>query len=135
MNISPEVRNQIMIQAHGAMALYAAFVGVVDPLSGMFEQQILPNVPVYSEANKKSGVAVNLGCGNGWYLRQMAKRLPQLCGVGLDGFAENITQATQLARQEGLGDRLTFQVGDIHPERRRKWVKKSGEFSSLRKDH
>jgi hypothetical protein len=32
MNISPEVRNQIMVQAHGAMALYAAFVGVANPL-------------------------------------------------------------------------------------------------------
>lgn len=82
--------------------------------SGMFEQQILPNVPVYRETNEKSGVAVDLGCGNGWYLRKMAHRFPQLRGVGLDGFAENITQATQLAQQEGLGDRLTFLVGDIH---------------------
>ena len=63
-------------------------------------QQILPNVPVFSEANQKGGVAVDLGCGNGWYLRKMAKRFPQLRGVGLDGFAENITQATQLAQQE-----------------------------------
>jgi SAM-dependent methyltransferase len=82
--------------------------------SGMFEQQILPNVPGYSEANQKGGMAVDLGCGNGWYLRTMAKRFPQLRGVGLDGFAENITQATQLTEQEGLGDRLTFQVGNIH---------------------
>jgi SAM-dependent methyltransferase len=82
--------------------------------SGMFEQQILPHVAVYSEANQKGGVAVDLGCGNGWYLRTMAKRFPQLRGVGLDGFAENITQATELARQEGLGERLAFQAGDIH---------------------
>jgi SAM-dependent methyltransferase len=82
--------------------------------SSMFEQQILPNVPVYQDTDEKGGVAVDLGCGNGWYLRKMAHRFPQLRGVGLDGFAENITHATQLAQQEGLGDRLTFTAGDIH---------------------
>ena len=80
----------------------------------MFAQQILPKVPVYRHANEKGGVAVDLGCGNGWCLRKMAHRFPQLHSVGWDGFAENITQATQLARQEGLGDRLTFLAGDIH---------------------
>lgn len=82
--------------------------------SEMFEQQILPSVPAYQDTNTKGGVAVDLGCGNGWYLRKMAKRFPQLRGVGLDGFTENITQATQLTQQEGLGDRLTFKAGDIH---------------------
>lgn len=81
---------------------------------GMFEQQILPNVPVYKDTDQKSGLAVDLGCGNGWYLRKMARRFPQLRGLGLDGFAENINQATQLAQDEGLGDRLTFEAGDIH---------------------
>jgi SAM-dependent methyltransferase len=227
MSVSPELRNQIMAQAQGAMALYAAFIGVANPLfatlakiekstpaelarqtgldpgyvsrwcdaafafgyleetdsqlkitdlgraflpetagtvmpfavfpmlaahmseraatfmktgerpgekvlaeresilplfglmlettfSSMFEQQILPNVPVYSETNEKEGVAVDLGCGNGWYLRKMASRFPQLRGVGLDGFEENIAQAIRLARQEGFGDRLTFKAGDIH---------------------
>lgn len=82
--------------------------------SAMFEQQILPNVPVYNETDKKGGVAVDLGCGNGWYLRKLAARFPHLRGIGLDGFSENIQQAAQLARQEGFGDRLTFIEGDIH---------------------
>ena len=81
---------------------------------GMFEEQILPHVPVYRDTDQKGGLAVDLGCGNGWYLRKMAHRFPQLRGVGLDGFAENISQASQLAQDEGLGDRLTFEVGDIH---------------------
>ena len=81
---------------------------------GMFEQQILPTVPAYQDTDQKGGIAVDLGCGNGWYLRKMAHRFPHLRGVGLDGFAENITQATQLARQDGFEDRLTFETGDIH---------------------
>jgi SAM-dependent methyltransferase len=227
MSISPELRNQIMAQAHGALALHAAFVGIANPLfatlakmeiatpeelaertgldrgyvsrwcdaafafsyleevdgqlrvtdlgraflpetpgtvmpfavftmlaahmaeraatfmktgerpgekvlaeresilplfgamleamfGGMFEQQILPHVPVYQDIDEKGGVAVDLGCGNGWYLRKMASRFPHLRGIGLDGFAENIAQATRLAQQSGFGDRLTFETGDIH---------------------
>jgi SAM-dependent methyltransferase len=82
--------------------------------STMFEQQILPNVPVYNDTDKKNGLAVDLGCGNGWYLRKLARRFPHLRGIGLDGFAENIQQATRLAQQEGYSDRLTFVEGDIH---------------------
>jgi len=32
MNVSSELRNQIMAQAHGALALHAAFIGVANPL-------------------------------------------------------------------------------------------------------
>lgn len=82
--------------------------------SAMFEQQILPNVAVYNDADQKSGVAVDLGCGNGWCLRKLAARFPHLRGIGLAGFAENIQQATRLAQRDGLSDRLTFMEGDIH---------------------
>lgn len=82
--------------------------------SGVFEQQILPNVPVYRDTDEKGGLAVDLGCGNGWYLRKMALRFPQLHGIGLDGFEENIKNATALAQRDGLGDRLRFVTGDIH---------------------
>jgi SAM-dependent methyltransferase len=82
--------------------------------STMFEQQILPQVPIYQDTDEKGGLVVDLGCGNGWYLRKMANRFPHLRGVGLDGLAENIAQATRIAQREGFGDRLTFAVGDIH---------------------
>ncbi len=81
---------------------------------GLFAQQILPNIPVYQEVGARGGLAVDLGCGNGWYLRQLAAVFPQLRGVGLDGFDENIRQATALARSAGADDRLGFQVGDIY---------------------
>lgn len=81
---------------------------------GLFARQILPDVPVYREVGERGGLAVDLGCGNGWYLRQLAAAFPRLRGVGLDGFDENIRQATELARSAGAGDRLGFQVGDIY---------------------
>lgn len=87
-------------------------------LEGMFgpflESEIIPNVPAYQEVDARQGLAVDLGCGNGWYLRRLAQRLPQLRGIGLDGFDENIKQATGLAEQAGTADRISFKVGDIH---------------------
>jgi len=79
----------------------------------LFEAEILPQLPVFAELDARGGVAVDLGCGNGWYLRRLAARFPGLRGVGLDGFEENIRQATELSEAQGLGGRLSFQSGDI----------------------
>ncbi|MHB8454343.1 MAG: class I SAM-dependent methyltransferase [Acidiferrobacterales bacterium] len=80
----------------------------------LFEQQILSQVPAFAEIDARGGVAVDLGCGNGWYLRRLAARFPNLRGIGLDGFDENIRQAVARTSADGLGNRLRFQVGDIY---------------------
>ncbi len=80
----------------------------------LFEGHILPAVSEFAEVNAKGGLAVDLGCGNGWYLRILARHMPGLRGLGLDGFEENVRQAEALAAREGLADRLRFQVGDIY---------------------
>jgi SAM-dependent methyltransferase len=79
-----------------------------------FERQILPLLDVYHALDENGGVAVDLGCGNGWYLRKLAARYPRVRGVGLDGFDENIRLATAAAAEAGLADRLSFRAGDIH---------------------
>jgi len=80
----------------------------------LFEGHILPAVSEFAEVDAKGGLAVDLGCGNGWYLRILARHMPHLRGLGLDGFEENVRQAEALAAREGLSDRLRFQVGDIY---------------------
>lgn len=80
----------------------------------LFERAILQNVSVYREIDARGGTVVDLGCGNGWYLRALAAHFPHLRGIGLDGFDENIAQATQRAHEAGLADRLTFRTGDIY---------------------
>ncbi|MBI2266492.1 MAG: class I SAM-dependent methyltransferase [Armatimonadetes bacterium] len=79
-----------------------------------FEEQILLDLPVYKETDKKGGLVVDLGCGNGWYLRKIAALFPRTRGIGIDAIEENISQARKLAQREGLADRLTFRVDDIH---------------------
>ena len=82
--------------------------------AGFFEQHILPELDVFAEIDARSGLAVDLGCGNGWYLRRLAKKFRNLRGIGLDGFDENIDAATAHAQREGLGGRLEFRSGDLH---------------------
>lgn len=80
----------------------------------LLEREILPHLPAYRQVAERQGLAVDLGCGNGWYLRALCRHFPQLRGLGLDGFAENIEQAARLADQAGLGERLRFDRGDIY---------------------
>lgn len=80
----------------------------------VFERELLPAVPEIGEIAARGSVALDLGCGNGWYLRRLAARFPAIRGIGLDGFDENVRQAAERARAEGLGDRLAFHVGDIY---------------------
>jgi len=80
----------------------------------LFEHTICPAVPAFAEVDARGGLAVDLGCGNGWYLRALARRCGKLRGLGIDGFQENIIQAQALAAQEDLGARLHFIQGDIH---------------------
>lgn len=79
----------------------------------LFSGEIAARVPVFADLDQRHGVAVDLGCGNGWYLRALAARFPGLRGVGLDGFAENVDQARRLAEAAGLADRLSFRAGDL----------------------
>jgi SAM-dependent methyltransferase len=80
----------------------------------MFEGEVLPAVPFFKELGERGGVAVDVGCGNGWYLRALLRCCPTLRGVGLDLFAENIEGARALAAAEGVADRLEVQQGDVN---------------------
>jgi trans-aconitate methyltransferase len=82
--------------------------------ASLFETQIAPALHVFAEADAAGGLVVDLGCGNGWYLRRLLARYPRVRGIGLDGFEENIAQARRLAEADGLAARLEFRAGDIH---------------------
>jgi len=80
----------------------------------LFSKAIAPNLPVFAEVAARGGLVVDLGCGNGWYLRALLRDRPLLRGRGIDGFDGNIAQARTLAEKEGMSDRLTFAQGDLH---------------------
>jgi len=80
----------------------------------IFTQMVLGHLPILAEVDQRGGLVVDLGCGNGWYLRALLHHYSQLRGLGLDGFEENIRQATELAAREDLSSRVQFAKGDIH---------------------
>ena len=80
----------------------------------LFRETIAPNLPIFADLALRGGLVVDLGCGNGWVLRALLRDRPRLRGFGVDGFEGNIAQARALADKEGLADRLTFALGDLH---------------------
>jgi trans-aconitate methyltransferase len=82
--------------------------------SRLFSGTIAPNLPVFAEIAACGGLVVDLGCGNGWFLRALLRDRPLLRGCGVDGFVGNIAQARALAEKAGMSDRLTFAQGDLH---------------------
>jgi SAM-dependent methyltransferase len=79
-----------------------------------FDAHIVDTVPAFREVDARGGTVVDLGCGNGWYLRRLAARHGALRGIGLDGFAQNVDAATRAAAAAGMSDRLAFHIGDVH---------------------
>ncbi len=79
-----------------------------------FERHILPQVAAFARIDARGGLAVDLGCGNGWFLRRLVKGCPHLRGLGMDMSAERIDQATALTEDAGLADRLSFKLGDLY---------------------
>ena len=80
----------------------------------LFEQDILPSITAFQNADTARGLVIDLGCGNGWYLRTLARHFAHIQGLGIDGFSENIQQAQSLAQRAGVGVRLQFSVADIY---------------------
>jgi SAM-dependent methyltransferase len=81
--------------------------------SPMLGGPVLRAVPVFQELLQNDALVIDLGCGNGWYLRVLAQRFPALRGLGIDGMAENIDGATASAEAAGLSARLRFLRGDV----------------------
>ena len=86
-----------------------------------FQQHVLPALEVFEEVDAKNGRVLDLGCGNGWYLRELAVSYANLTGVGVDAMEESIEEARRAAEEKGLESRLGFESTDIfeyRPERR-----------------
>lgn len=56
----------------------------------------------------------DIGCGRGRALVKLAKAFPRLTGVGYDLVESNLEVARQHAREEGVADRISFRLHDVH---------------------
>ena len=82
--------------------------------STFFEREIMPAIPAYERVGSLGGVVLDLGCGNGWYLRRLVAKYPKLGGIGVDGFEQNIQIAREKGESDGLSRQLMFRAGSIY---------------------
>jgi ubiquinone/menaquinone biosynthesis C-methylase UbiE len=64
-------------------------------------------------ALKDHGAAVDLGCGAGQLVLEMARRAPGLHVTGIDLSDQLLTDARQAAQQAGLEGRVAFRLGNV----------------------
>ena len=62
---------------------------------------------------------LDLGCGDGIFLRHLCTANPSIRGVGIEISSEAIADGEELVRQAGLQDRIRFAVVDINALERR----------------
>ena len=62
---------------------------------------------------KDAGEAVDLGCGPGYLVQELAERAPNLHVTGIDLSGEMLTQAEGYAQKSFLADRVDFKPGDV----------------------
>lgn len=78
---------------------------------GLFEH-ILPLVPGLEEKLKAGIDVLDIGCGSGWALIEMAAAYPQSRFTGYDISEESIGRAQRFAEERGVSN-VTFQVQDV----------------------
>ncbi len=78
-----------------------------------FLNEILPRVPAYREVGERGGLAVDLGCGNGWFLLTLLSQFPKLKGIGVDFVPANLRACRERAGALGLQGRASFEQADM----------------------
>ena len=71
--------------------------------------------PVAVDMIKKSGAmnVLDLGCGDGEFLRYLCQRNNQVTGYGVDIFPDSVDVAEEMTREAGLEDRIHFTLANI----------------------
>ena len=75
-------------------------------------QNWLPKLPEVVAKLQAGGSAVDVGCGHGLAAITIAKAFPKARVVGFDQHRGSVEKARQNAADAGLGERVTFEVGD-----------------------
>lgn len=75
-------------------------------------QTWIPLMPRVQETLVAGGAAADVGCGTGLASIMLAKAFPKSRFAGYDPFRPSIQIARELARKEGVGDRVQFVAAD-----------------------
>ena len=74
-------------------------------LPRIFLDLVLPRLPGLAARLEEGGRVLDVGCGGGWALVQLAERFPRISCVGVDVEPYSVELAQRLIQERGLADR------------------------------
>ena len=88
-------------QQHGAEFMEVIANGLRS-LPRIFTEFVLPKLPALRQQLESGARVLDVGCGAGWALVQLAERFPNVTCVGVDNEPHSIALAAQLIQDRGL---------------------------------
>ena len=82
-------------------------------LPRIFLDLVLPRLPDLDSRLRAGGRVLDVGCGGGWAVVQIAERFPGTRCVGVDVEPYSVDQARRLIAERGLADRCEARVGSV----------------------
>ena len=74
-------------------------------LPRIFLDLVLPRLPGLAARLEEGGRVLDVGCGAGWAVVQIAERFPRTSCVGVDVEPYSVELAQRLIQERGLADR------------------------------
>ena len=82
-------------------------------LPRIFLDLVLPRLPDLDSRLRAGARVLDVGCGGGWAVVQIAERFPGTRCVGIDVEPYSVDQARRLIAERGLADRCEARVGSV----------------------
>ena len=83
-------------------------------LPRLFLDFVLPQLPGLEAVLRDSRRVLDVGCGGGWAIVQLAERFPHASCVGVDVEPRSVDLARRLISERGLTDRCTARVQSVN---------------------
>ena len=95
---------RVPYQAH-SKAFMETVANALQSLPRIFTDFVLPKLPMLQARFEAGARVLDVGCGGGWALVQLAERFPKVTCVGVDNEPYSIELARKLIADRGLADR------------------------------
>ena len=95
---------RVPYQAHGPEFMEIIASGL-QALPRIFTDLVLPKLPKLQARFEGGARVLDVGCGAGWALVQLAERFPKITCVGVDNEPYSVELANRLIAERGLGAR------------------------------
>lgn len=99
----------VSYQAHGAEFMHEV-AEALKTLPRIFLDFVLPKLPTLQARLETGGRVLDVGCGGGWAVVQIAERFPNVQCTGVDIEPHSIELARRLIAERGLADRCEARV-------------------------